>query len=181
MPIGYFIGLGDKTTCGGAVLDGDRTFNLYGIDQASEGDRVSCGIDGGTYQILGGVSHVTNRGKRVAGTLDSTSGCGCKAGLIPSVLTATYRNKSTSAPRETGPFSHAPVQNHFTQGSGFDERFQLLNHRGVPLGLLDYAVLQDGQCTARGSLDAQGQSAACASAGPTALNIVFSAPSPVLE
>lgn len=180
MAIGYFIGVGDKTTCNGTVLEGDHRIMMFGIPHAREGDAVSCGRDGKMYQVLGGVSHVVSHGRRVAGTLDSISGCGCKARLIPSVLTATYRNQSTPTLSETEPFSQVSTQSHVTQSGGFDERFRLLNHRGVPLGLLGYAVLQNGQCVARGSLDAQGQSCICKSASPTPLNIVFSAPSPLL-
>lgn len=93
MSDGYYIGLGDKTTCGGEVLDGDNRFNIYGLLHACEGDRVSCGKDGKTYQILGGISHMHSHGRRMAGTLDSFSSCPCQARLIPSVYRATYENR----------------------------------------------------------------------------------------
>ena len=70
---GYFIGLNDKTTCGGKVLDGDTRVMMYGVAHACEGDRVTCGEDGETYRIVGGVSHIISHGKHVAGTLDSYS------------------------------------------------------------------------------------------------------------
>ncbi|VVO08227.1 PAAR domain-containing protein [Pseudomonas fluorescens] len=101
MTKGYFIGLDDKTTCGGKVLDGDTRVMLYGIAHAREGDRVTCGKDGETYQIVGGVSHVISHGKRVAGTLDSFSNCPCEAQLIPSVFTASYQNETSPAPQAT--------------------------------------------------------------------------------
>ncbi|WP_458131174.1 PAAR domain-containing protein [Pseudomonas sp. R3-41] len=100
MNVGYYIGLGDDTSCGGKVLDGDPRINLYGLLHACEGDRVSCGKDGQTYRIIGGISHMISHGRLMAGTLDSYSGCPCEAHLIPSVFTATYRNAS-SAPRAT--------------------------------------------------------------------------------
>ncbi len=53
MSKGYFIGLDDKTTCGGKVLDGDNRVTTFGLLHACEGDRVSCGKDGGTYRIRG--------------------------------------------------------------------------------------------------------------------------------
>jgi uncharacterized Zn-binding protein involved in type VI secretion len=102
MSKGYFIGLSDKTTCGGNVLDGDTRIMLYGVAHAREGDRVSCGKDGKIYQIVGGVSHVISHGKHVAGTLDSFSNCPCKAQLIPSVFTATYQNEASPARHATG-------------------------------------------------------------------------------
>lgn len=95
---GHFIGLHDKTTCGGKVLDGDTRIMMYGIAHAREGDRVTCGKDGKTYKIVGGISHMISHGKAMAGTLDSHSECPCKARLIPSVVTATYRS-ANSAPR----------------------------------------------------------------------------------
>jgi uncharacterized Zn-binding protein involved in type VI secretion len=96
MSIGYFIGLGDKTTCGGKVLDGDSRINLYGLLHAREGDRVSCGKDGKTYKIVGGIYYMNSHGKLMAGTLDSHSDCPCKARLIPSVFTATYESRNTA-------------------------------------------------------------------------------------
>lgn len=98
MNVGYFIGLGDKTTCGGTVIDGDPGINLDGLLHACEGDRVTCGKDGKTYRILGGISYMISEGRQMAGTLDSRSGCPCKAQLLPSVFTATYRNETSVAP-----------------------------------------------------------------------------------
>ncbi|MDY7534909.1 PAAR domain-containing protein [Pseudomonas sp. Bout1] len=98
MTDGYFIGLGDKTTCGGKVLDGDPRVNIYGLLHACAGDRVSCGKDGKTYRIVGGISHMVSHGRHVAGTLDSFSDCPCRAQLIPTVFTATYRNEKSAPP-----------------------------------------------------------------------------------
>lgn len=63
-----------------------------------EGDRVTCGKDGKTYQIIGGISYMESHGAAVAGSLVSYSGCPCKARLIPSVFGATYQS-ANSAPR----------------------------------------------------------------------------------
>lgn len=54
MAIGYFLRLGDKTTCGGQILTGDQSFSWYGVAGAREGDLVSCGKHPGAYQIHGG-------------------------------------------------------------------------------------------------------------------------------
>lgn len=101
MATGYYIGLGDRTTCGGTVLEGDNRFNIYGVLHSCEGDLVSCGIDGKSYKIYGGISHMTSHGRRMAGTLDSFSGCPCRAKLIPSVFTATYQNEVRPVPQTT--------------------------------------------------------------------------------
>lgn len=93
---GFFIGKGDKTTCGGEVLEGDPRINIMGVLHACAGDRVTCGVDGETYRIVGGISHMHSHGRLMAGTLDSHSDCPCNARLIPSVFTARYRSKSAA-------------------------------------------------------------------------------------
>ena len=98
MSEGYFVGLGDNTTCGGKIIEGDPRVNIYGVLHAREGDLVTCGKHEGTYQIVGGISHIESHGKRVAGTLDSFSSCPCRARLIPSVYSATYENESSEPP-----------------------------------------------------------------------------------
>ncbi|MFW9270378.1 PAAR domain-containing protein [Pseudomonas sp. NR3] len=107
MTEGYFIGQGDKTSCGGKVLDGDNRVNMFGLLHAREGDRVSCGKDGKTYQIKGGIGHIVSHGRHMAGTLDSHSTCPCKARLIPSVFWATYEG-ANSAPQASRAAQPAP-------------------------------------------------------------------------
>ena len=101
MSVGYFIGKGDKTTCGGEVLDGDDRVNMYGLLHARAGDRVSCGKDGQIYRIVGGIHFIHSHGRLTAGTLDSHSDCPCKARLIPSVHKATYRSRNAALPTTT--------------------------------------------------------------------------------
>lgn len=104
---GYYIGLGDKTTCGGTVVDGDPRINLYGLLHACEGDQVTCGKHKGIYKILGGISHFESHGRRMAGTLDSFSSCPCQARFIPSVYTASYSNEGSEP--QTARRAAAPV------------------------------------------------------------------------
>ncbi|MEX0444712.1 PAAR domain-containing protein [Xenorhabdus sp. SGI246] len=85
MAIGYFLVVGDQTTCGGAILTGSSQVTFYGKQSALEGSSVSCGRYGGSYQIIGGVSGFLNHQKKMAGTLDSRSSCPCQAGLIHSI------------------------------------------------------------------------------------------------
>ncbi|WP_138763510.1 PAAR domain-containing protein [Pseudomonas lactis] len=101
MSVGYFIGKGDKTTCGGEVLDGDDRVNMYGLLHARAGDRVSCGKDGQIYRIVGGIHFINSHGRLTAGTLDSHSDCPCKARLIPSVYKATYRSRNAAPQTST--------------------------------------------------------------------------------
>ncbi|WP_166360024.1 PAAR domain-containing protein [Pseudomonas akapageensis] len=99
MAKGYFIRLGDKTTCGGAVQEADTRVMMFGIAHAREGDRVTCGKDGKTYVITGGVSYITSNGRRVAGHLDSFSNCPCKAELTPTIFNASYESSRSAAPQ----------------------------------------------------------------------------------
>jgi uncharacterized Zn-binding protein involved in type VI secretion len=98
MSKGHYVVLGDQTTCGGRILEGDPTFKLHGLHRALEGARVTCGNHAGSFRILGGISNMRRNGKRVAGTLDSVSSCPCGARLIPSVLTATYEKREAEPP-----------------------------------------------------------------------------------
>lgn len=126
MTKGYFIGKDDKTDCGGTVLDGDPRINMYGILHAREGDRVTCGKDGKTYKIVGGISHMNSHGRLMAGTLDSRSDCPCRAQLLPSVTFASYINSETPASRraaqpETQAAASRPVE---PRSSGFSPSSQ---------------------------------------------------------
>lgn len=121
----YFIGLDDETTCGGKVLDGDPRINLYGVLHACEGDRVTCGVTGKTYEIVGGISFMQSHGRLMAGTLDSRSGCPCKSELIPSVKTASYTHKPSPArpmhravaPSATSPTRQVPPSSSYMPSS----------------------------------------------------------------
>lgn len=120
---GYFIGWGDKTTCGGEVLEGDNRVKMFGVLHAREGDRVSCGKDGKIYNIIGGISYINSHGRLVAGTLDSISGCPCRAQLIPSIYQATYESQraAPTTARQTAEPAPSTVsrQSKTPQQSGF--------------------------------------------------------------
>lgn len=94
MAVGHFIRLGDKTTCGGSVLEADSRVMMFGIAHAREGDRVTCGKDGKVYRILGGIPFIKSHGRIVAGTLHSISSCRCAAKFIPSFFKSTYQSDS---------------------------------------------------------------------------------------
>ncbi|MGE8408942.1 MAG: PAAR domain-containing protein [Pseudomonas sp.] len=96
MMLGYIIRLGDKTTCGGQVLSGDAEFIINGMPSARQGDLVTCGATGQTYQILSGVSSFINGGVPVAGSLDSFSSCPCHATFIPSYFGFSYESANSA-------------------------------------------------------------------------------------
>jgi uncharacterized Zn-binding protein involved in type VI secretion len=160
MGIGHFIRMGDKTTCGGEVLEGDTSFILDGQPRASEGDRVSCGVDGETYTIVGGVSYFLGNGRLAAGSLDSFSSCPCEAGLIASAFFATYRSSHDVAPQATRAVAQPESQpdNTFTTKpqSTFAQAFTITNSEtGQPLANREFVAVVDGRET-RGVTDACG-------------------------
>lgn len=83
--MGFYLRVGDDTTCGGRILTGDETLSWYGVAGAREGDVVTCGKHPGTYKILGGTSGTLDEERRLAGTLDSISSCPCRSRFIPSI------------------------------------------------------------------------------------------------
>ncbi|MEX6665654.1 PAAR domain-containing protein [Pseudomonas sp. W2-17] len=107
MAIGYYIRLYDKTSCGGFVTQATSRMVLHGIEQSREGDAVKCGVDGKTYRIRGGISHRTSDGIRLAGTLDSVSGCPCRARLEASLFCAIYESEESAAALAAKPSSAA--------------------------------------------------------------------------
>ncbi len=85
MAKGYYLLVGDKTTCGGVIITGDQTITFNGRATAREGDHVTCGKHSGTYMIAGGVPSMFSMGRRLAGTLDSVSTCPCRAEGSPQI------------------------------------------------------------------------------------------------
>lgn len=124
MAIGYFLRVGDKTTCGGQILTGDDTFQFYGRSAARQGDIVTCGKHSGTYNILGGISNVWGNGQMMAGTLDSFSSCPCKARLINSI-TDCYSKEGELMSRSYNPVVQdkpiAPQQHFNSSQSTYNE------------------------------------------------------------
>lgn len=90
MATGYFLRIGDKTSCGGSILSGSVHHSLGDLPTARHGDSVSCGKDGKTYSIAGGIPNYRIRGVPAAGTLHSHSTCPCNARLITSLPGAEY-------------------------------------------------------------------------------------------
>ncbi|EJX0633956.1 PAAR domain-containing protein [Salmonella enterica] len=87
---GYFLVRGDKTTCGGKIIEGADDHTIMGIPQAREMDKVTCGKHSGIFQIVGGVPQTDIHGRLMAGSLDSKSSCPCKARFIATMMNDTY-------------------------------------------------------------------------------------------
>jgi uncharacterized Zn-binding protein involved in type VI secretion len=113
---GYYLVRGDKTSCGGQILAGSTIFTLNGHERIREGDPVSCGKDGNTYEVTGGIDNFTYHGRRVAGTLDSFSGCPCRSRLLNSIDSSTYESARASM-RSPGVATARTSQVPFTSSS----------------------------------------------------------------
>lgn len=81
---GYFLFRGDKTVCGGRIIEGFTDHQFFDKDMACEGHKVTCGKHPGHYRICGGLEDDDIHGKRIAGTLHSYSSCPCKSKFVPS-------------------------------------------------------------------------------------------------
>ncbi|MEY8713453.1 hypothetical protein A9B99_21745 [Mangrovibacter phragmitis] len=90
MAKGHYLVMGDRTTCGGRIIEGAEDHQLLGMPVAREGDKVSCGLTPFIYVIQGGILNDTLHGRKLAGTLESFSTCPCKARFISSLPLDTY-------------------------------------------------------------------------------------------
>lgn len=52
---GFLLSPGDRTSCGGYILENTGLPRIRGINIACEGDEYICGLDGQRYKIEGGV------------------------------------------------------------------------------------------------------------------------------
>lgn len=86
MSIGYWIVKGDRTSCGGVVLNGNPHKRIGQSNfVATVGSPVSCGKHPGTYSVMGGYQGDIIEGQFAASTLYSRSSCPCKAFFEPSI------------------------------------------------------------------------------------------------
>lgn len=97
MTKGYFLHIGDDTTCGGKILTGSATLRFHEIPGARVGDKVTCGKFMGIFDIVGGLPKRRNEGLLLAGTLHSVSSCPCRATFIPSIENG-YQKRAVMLP-----------------------------------------------------------------------------------
>ena len=110
MATGFWIVKGDKTTCGGSVLNGHPKGMQIGPNlnrQATVGCQVSCGQHPGVYSVAGGYAGDIVHGQLAASTLYSRSTCPCKAFFIP---THTFMSHGPYQEPESASVSSAPEQ-----------------------------------------------------------------------
>lgn len=105
MAKGYYLVQGDNTTCGGRIIEGATDHTLFSKAVARERDKVTCGQHSGTFMIAGGIRNDTLHGRRMAGTLDSTSSCPCRARFVPSMMQDSYEKGGECSNTASTPFS----------------------------------------------------------------------------
>ena len=149
---GYFLVRGDKTTCGGKIIEGADDHTIMGIPQARDMDRVTCGRYPGMFIIVGGVPETDIHGRLMAGTLDSQSSCPCKARFIASMMDDTYETDDGESEAE----QHAQsAKKDLTSGSDsssddvkLDYRIKLSGNKILtPLNIPDYKEMISGGST----------------------------------
>jgi hypothetical protein len=119
MATGIVLCQGDRTSCGGRIVVGSALGSAFGKPIAKEGDPVTCGKDGNTYKIIGGISIFTDGAddRRVAGSLDSYSSCPCKAKIRPSNAYPMYEKEEAKAFRNVGLAAVAPLSASLTSNA----------------------------------------------------------------
>ena len=115
MKKGYWIVRGDRTSCGGLVLEGHpcKTMGRNLSPVAVIGNAASCGKYPGKYSIVGGYLGENIKGRYVASTLYSHVNCPCNARLIPSQTWAWHQlcpKKNEITPLFKKPLIAEPVQ-----------------------------------------------------------------------
>lgn len=141
---GYFLFRGDKTVCGGRIIEGFTDHQFFDKDMACEGHKVTCGKHPGYYRICGGLNNDDIHGKRIAGTLHSYSSCPCKSKFVPSNLVDDYELESQSTtttdnyhkvefPVLPGPIEPEPEQHAQTakKKTGIDAGFAIIPYGGT--------------------------------------------------
>jgi uncharacterized protein (TIGR03034 family) len=103
---GYFLFQGDKTVCGGKIIEGAEDTIFNGRAQALEGHAVTCGKHPGRFRVCGGMGDTYNVGgvsRQFAGTLESYSSCPCRSKFVPLDMSNSYDyncNAGLAAERE---------------------------------------------------------------------------------
>ena len=138
MALGFFLRVGDKTTCGGQILTGDQTMQWDGIAGAREGDLVSCGKHSGAYHIIGGVSSTWLEDRKHAGSLESFSSCPCQSRFIPSI-SDSYSPLSSSGPLPYSEYQNSPSDKDNDKHIHWIECI-LLDETGIPLSGIPYTL-----------------------------------------
>ena len=114
MGIGYFLVRGNRTTCGGSIIEGCDNHSIHGQATARNGDKYICGVDKKIYHIAGGIPNYFIHGVAAAGTAHSRGTCACKCYFINSFtdLNLKLLKVLRVLPGPLHPYTHNHYQNH---------------------------------------------------------------------
>lgn len=127
MAKGYFFRKGDKTSCGGEVLETDTCIMTFGFAHARAGDPVSCGKNDKTYEIIGGISYMNSHAGCSLARWTATAAVPARPGSTPRLPpppmspVRVLRRKPRGVPRSRKPRQLPPttatIQFHFSAGT----------------------------------------------------------------
>lgn len=131
MGVGYFLRLGDKTSCGGHIISGCDNHLITGLATARTGDEYICGVDKQPYYITGGIPSYMIMGVHAAGTAHSRGTCSCKCHFIPSDYTASYGYEHDPSQLKSAPVVPPPTPKEEPR-SPVDAGFCVLPYEATP-------------------------------------------------
>lgn len=109
MSRGYFLRLGDKTTCGGKIISACEARVIQGVATARVGDKYICGVDGKEYSINTGIPDCFIASVHAAGSEHSNGTCPCNCSFIPSNFSVSYGYESEHRILGQAPDPSSPV------------------------------------------------------------------------
>lgn len=131
MGVGYFLRLGDKTSCGGHIISGCDNHLITGLATARTGDKYICGVDKQPYYITGGIPSYMIMGVHAAGTAHIRGTCSCKCHFIPSDYTASYGYEHDPSQLKSAPVVPLPTPKEEPR-SPVDAGFCVLSYEATP-------------------------------------------------
>jgi uncharacterized Zn-binding protein involved in type VI secretion len=164
-----FIVLGDTTSHGGIVIEGDPFFDTDGKPIALVGHLVTCPkCKSGPFPIISGAPDMICNGRAVARHGDKTA---CGAMLISGQMQSQWSTESGAANVASSGVSAQPLADRLD--GAFDEHFLLVdNASGKPLDGFAYSIAAAGN-EQEGETGADGKTACACSNKPEAVNLKY--------
>ncbi|KAF1034906.1 MAG: hypothetical protein GAK33_05129 [Burkholderia lata] len=155
----YFVRIGDQTTAGGTVEQGEDSYTHDGKAVAYAGANINCPACGTIGKIENIPPHHTMllMGKQIA--LDSDI-CVCKCTPPPRLLASqntAFMSFEGIEPAQVELRSDEWALNTTTQSGRFDDQFKLFDAgTGMPLANKEYAILRTNGSVEHGTTDRNG-------------------------
>ncbi|RKT26453.1 putative Zn-binding protein involved in type VI secretion [Paraburkholderia sp. RAU2J] len=156
----YFIVLGDKTTAGGVVIQGEESCTNHGKPLAYHGAQVYCHACKTTGYICNIPPYrpMVLRGKQVALENDI---CLCKCEPPPRLIASQNTSSMSFDSGELAAMGYTSNGTRILQAAAdalYDEQFTLTDSVGTPLPNTYYTIIRPGDVL-HGTTDSQGRTA----------------------